>query len=216
MADHYFTENPLTAHDKKEISSILKGKTFTFETDAGVFSRDHVDPGSQLLIESVPAQTGRILDLGCGYGPVGIAFAASRKEAQVVMADVNRRSLDLAQVNLARNGIINAQTIYSDGCSNLEGTFDLILSNPPIRIGKQALQRMWRDCYEHLNPEGSFYIVIRKKQGAPSAKTFLEDLFGNCTTVARQGGYHVLQAIKDKGGTEHAESETGEDRDRGQ
>lgn len=215
MADHYFTENPQTPHEKKDISCILKGKNFTFETDAGVFSKDHVDPGSMLLIETVPAQKGRILDLGCGYGPIGTALAAAQKDAQVVMADVNRRSLDLARENLVRNAVSNAETVYSDGLSDVEGTFDLIVSNPPIRIGKQALQQMWRDCLEHLNPGGSFYIVIRKKQGAPSAKMYLEGLFGNCTTVARQGGYHVLHAVK-KGVTEHAESETGEDRNRGQ
>ena len=199
MADHYYTENPEAAHAYRLVPCELKGRRLTLKTDAGVFSREHLDPGSSLLIESVPAQKGRILDLGCGYGPIGIAFAAAEKDCSVVMSDVNRRSLELAQENLERNGIQNAQTVFSDGCNGLEDTFDLILSNPPIRIGKQALQSMWADCYEHLNENGSFYIGIRKKQGAPSAKQFLASLFGNCETVERKGGYHVLHAVRTKG-----------------
>ncbi|MBQ6476105.1 MAG: class I SAM-dependent methyltransferase [Clostridia bacterium] len=199
MADHYYTENPEAAHAYRMVPCDLKGRTLTLKTDAGVFSREHLDPGSSLLIETVPARKGRILDLGCGYGPIGIAFAAAEPECSVVMSDVNRRSLELAQENLDRNGIRNARTVFSNGCSELEGTFDLILSNPPIRIGKQALQSMWTDCYGRLNEGGSLYIVIRKKQGAPSAKQFLASLFGNCETVERQGGYHVLHAVRSKG-----------------
>ena len=193
---HYYTENPDAAHEIRTITLNMDGKHFAFDTDAGVFSKEHVDPGSLLLIESARPCAGRVLDLGCGYGPIGITLASAYPEAQFVLCDVNRRAVELAQNNIRKNNIANARAQYSDGCTDLDGTFDMIISNPPIRIGKAALQSMWRDCYDRLNDGGKFCIVIRKAQGAPSAKKFLEELFGNCETIARGSGYHSLLSNK--------------------
>ena len=195
MAAHYYSENPEAAHAPRTIR-MAADETLRFEKDAGVFSRAHVDPGSLLLLDAVPACRGRVLDLGCGYGPIGIALARANPDAQFVLSDVNRRAVALCEKNIRQNGIKNAVTQYADGCTQLEGTFDRIVSNPPIRIGKQALQDMWTQCFARLNAGGDFYIVIRKKQGAPSARAFLTQLFGNCETVKRGGGYHVLASRK--------------------
>ena len=193
---HYYTENPDAAHEIRTIALNMDGKAFAFDTDAGVFSKQHVDPGSLLLIESARPCNGRVLDLGCGYGPIGITLASAFPNAEFLLCDVNRRAVELAQNNIRKNNIKNARAQFSDGCANLEGTFDMIISNPPIRIGKAALQDMWRDCYDRLNADGKFCIVIRKAQGAPSAKKFLEELFGNCETIARGSGYHILLSTK--------------------
>ena len=202
MAGHYYSENPESAHARREIRS---GDSLEFTTDSGVFSRAHVDPGSLLLIDAARPCEGRVLDLGYGYGPIGITLAREYPEAQFVLSDVNRRAVALCEENIAKNKIANAKALFSDGCAELDGTFDQIVSNPPIRIGKSALQNMWRDCREKLNDGGTFWIVIRKKQGAPSAAAFLTELFGNCETVARKAGYHVLcckkgESIKTKEG----------------
>ena len=195
MAAHYYSENPEAAHAPRTIQMPAQ-QTLRFETDAGVFSRAHVDPGSLLLLDAIPSCSGRVLDLGCGYGPIGIALAKANPDAQFVLADVNRRAVALCEKNIAQNDVENAVAQYSDGCTHLDGLFDRIVSNPPIRIGKQALPDMWTQCFSRLNNGGDVYIVIRKKQGAKSAKVFLTQLFGNCETVKRGGGYHVLVSRK--------------------
>jgi len=193
---HYYTENPDAAHEIRTIALEMDGTKFNFDTDAGVFSKQHVDPGSLLLIKCARPCQGRVLDLGCGYGPIGITLAKTYPDAEFLLCDVNRRAVELAQGNIRKNNIKNARAQYSDGCANVDGTFDMIISNPPIRIGKAALQQMWRDCYDRLNDGGKFCIVIRKAQGAPSAKKYLEELFGNCETLDRESGYHILMSTK--------------------
>nr|WP_122012017.1 class I SAM-dependent methyltransferase [Maliibacterium massiliense] len=196
MCDHYYSSQPTSAHARQSLTLEDAAGTLRFTSDAGVFSRDHVDAGTRLLLSALPDVSGEALDLGCGYGVIGIAMAKRCPKSRWLLADVNARALSLARENLAANGVRNALVIASDGFAAIEGTFALIVTNPPIRIGKQALQAMWRDARAHLLPEGALYLVIRKQQGAPSAKAFLQGLFGNCETVARGGGYWVLRCVK--------------------
>lgn len=197
MSDHYFAANPSSSHEKREIQASFFGRSYSFITDAGVFSKKEVDFGSRLLIETVgQTDAERILDLGCGYGPIAIVMAVLHPAAQVVGVDVNGRAIELAKRNAIRNQVENRiQFLESDGFAKLDGqSFDLILCNPPIRAGKQVVYRLFRDAYEHLRPNGSLWIVIRKQQGAPSAKKELENYFAKVELVLREKGYWILQA----------------------
>lgn len=196
MTDHYFANNPRTP-GKRQVIRFQVGKVeLEFITDRGVFSRQRVDYGSDLLIRSLPPLSGRVLDLGCGYGAIGIALASLNPSVRVTLADVNRRALALARENLAANGVEAGQVVESDGFANLEGQFSAIVTNPPIRAGKELVYRLFEQSFNHLAPGGWLYVVIQKKQGAKSARDRLKSLFGNCTVLARSGGFHVLAAQK--------------------
>ncbi len=198
MNDHYYTNKPASDENKGMIKLELRGKEYPFYTGSGVFSKGHLDPGSKLLLESLPSSTGSVADIGCGWGPIGIIIAKENPRARVTMLDVNRRAVSLCGENINLNGVENARVKESDGMKALaEGErFDLIVTNPPIRAGKQVIYDIFRQAHERLNPGGELYIVIRKQQGAPSAKAFLSELFGSCETVNRGGGYWVLRSSK--------------------
>lgn len=194
MSDHYFTANPSVASDKRFMELSFRGNVLKFETDAGVFSKNRLDPGTELLLSSLPERfDGRALDLGCGWGGVGAFMACMWPHATVVMTDINERAAELARVNLLKNNL-RADVFQGDGLSHVEGHFDLIAFNPPIRAGKAVVHRLFSEGGEKLRGGGSLYIVIRKQQGAASAKRFLADRMEIVKTVARGGGYHVLKA----------------------
>ena len=194
MSEQYFTKAPSSAHDARQVTFSFRGKNFSFETDSGTFSRDHVDAGTQLLLKSLPADfEGRALDLGCGWGPVGCCMAALFPRAQVVMCDVNQRALELSRKNLAANSL-RAQTFESDGLDCVEGEFDLIVTNPPIRAGKHVIYRLFAQSASRLRQGGMLLLVIRTRQGADSAQKFLETLFSSVSVVERGGGFKVLCA----------------------
>ncbi len=197
MADHYFSNSPVSAHHERQIETTLNGRTMRFYTDAGVFSKDDVDPGSRLLIESADALSGRVLDMGCGWGPVGLSLALANPDAQIVMADINERAADLSERNRRLNGVLNAQIIVSDGFSGVDGAFDHVFTNPPIRAGKSVIYGMFDESFRRLRTGGTLSIVIRKQQGAPSAKKHLEEVFGNAEVIAKSGGYWIIRCIKE-------------------
>ena len=199
MSEHYYSENPKVKSDPKEWSAELRGKTLRFKTDAGVFSKGEVDFGSRLLAEafSAPESEGLILDLGCGYGPIGLSIAASFPERIVHMVDVNERALTLAVHNAKQNGVTNAEIYSSDALSGItaEG-FAAILTNPPIRAGKEMVFKFYEGAFSKLKVGGELWIVIQKKQGAPSTIDFLEKLFGNVETVVKKKGYSIIKVEK--------------------
>ncbi|MBR3764829.1 MAG: methyltransferase [Clostridia bacterium] len=167
-------------------------------TDAGVFSKGELDAGSRLLLDSLPDLSGDVLDLGCGWGAIGVAIARANKEARVVMADVNHRALGLARDNCARNGV-SAECLESDGMAALmDRTFDAIVTNPPIRAGKQVIYRMFADAARCLRPGGALYLVIRKQQGAESCVKYLKTLYGEVEKLDKSGGFWVLKATEPK------------------
>lgn len=198
MADHYYTNKPGAAHDEQHFTFDLRGHEFHFTTDAGVFSRDRVDFGSLLLIENmeIPKQA-RVLDVGCGYGPIGLTAAKLADEGKVTMIDVNERAADLARRNAERNGIRNVEIRVSDVYSAVQNeSFDVILTNPPIRAGKEIVHRIFTEGYELLADGGEMWVVIQKKQGAPSALKKLQETYRQVDEVDREKGYSIFRAVK--------------------
>ncbi len=194
MPDHYFTAEPQSEHKPDRFETRYRGHTLLFETDSGVFSRSGLDRGTEILLDVLPEGIrGRVLDMGCGYGALGLSIKAANPACELTMADINERAAALAREN-ARANRLGAQTVISDGFSALRGkTYDLIALNPPIRAGKKVIYRMFADAGAALTDGGALYVVIRKKQGAPSARAYLQTLFAGVETVERSCGYHVLR-----------------------
>ncbi len=194
MADHYFTETPESEHKPMQVQADYRGHTFTFETDSGVFSRTEIDRGTRELMAVLPeAVSGAVLDMGCGYGVLGICLKKLNPNCQLTMADVNTRALALAKQNAAQNGV-DADVIQSNGFAALAGNrYDLIVTNPPIRAGKQVIYQIFADAAKALHESGALLLVIRKQQGAPSAVKELETLFQTVTIPAKKGGYWVIR-----------------------
>ncbi|MDD2560942.1 MAG: methyltransferase [Eubacteriales bacterium] len=191
MAEHYFTPNPDAEHNPREIALAFGSQRFRFLTDTAVFSKNGLDEGSAMLLDAVMGQiSGTVLDLGCGWGPVGVITARLYPSCQVTMLDINARACHLAEENARRNGI-KAKVLCQDGLIGMEQVYDWILLNPPIRAGKETVYRLFRESAERLNPSGILAVVIRKQQGASSAKRYLEGLFCRVTLQYRKKGYHV-------------------------
>ncbi|ERI11011.1 class I SAM-dependent methyltransferase [Aneurinibacillus aneurinilyticus] len=196
--EHYYTNQPGADSMEQTFTFDLRGREFRFITDRGVFSKNRIDFGSVLLIETMEIEDGmNVLDVGCGYGPIGMTAASLTPSGRVMMLDINERAVSLANRNLAVNGILNAEAIVSDRFSSVppEQKFDVILTNPPIRAGKQIVHGIFEDAVNFLAPGGSLWIVIQKKQGAPSALVKLQELYSEVREVAKKKGYFIFQAI---------------------
>lgn len=201
MTDHYYTNKPNTKSEETTWTFPLRGKEFRFTSDTGVFSKSTVDFGSRLLIETfaLPETEGDILDVGCGYGPIGLALAASFPNRTVEMVDVNERALHLARKNAQDNRITNVKIYLSSiyEAVDPEKQFAAVVTNPPIRAGKQVVHDILSGAYGRLAPGGTLTAVIQKKQGAPSAEKKMQEVFGNVEVVAREKGYWILVSRKE-------------------
>ena len=197
MTKMYYAENPDSAHDIHELKVTLLRQSFTFLTDSGVFSKKMVDYGSQVLLNTLDFEKGKtLLDLGCGYGPLGISLAKVQG-VKPTMVDINNRAIDLAKQNAQKNGV-EADIFQSNIYEKVNGTFDYIISNPPIRAGKQVVLTIISESINYLKVGGNLTIVIQKKQGAPSAKAKMEEVFGNVEILKRDKGYYILRSEKTK------------------
>lgn len=197
MVEHYYSKKPQATHALKTLTYKLRDHNLAFTTDAGVFSKDRIDFGSKLLIETFSHDDpqGDFLDLGCGYGPIGIALAKDHPNRHVVLTDVNERAISLTKQNVVQNSIDNVEVLQSDGFSSLVNRkFATIITNPPIRAGKKLIYSLFAKSKEHLHSTGSLWIVIQKKQGAPSAMKYLEGIYEKVTVKARKKGYFVICA----------------------
>ena len=199
MNDHYYTRVPQSESKPVGCEYTYRGVALTFQTDAGVFSKGEVDTGTRLLLEALPEEmSGEILDLGCGWGVIGISIAKKWPGTRVTMADVNTRALDLSRENAKRNGA-EVTCVESDGMAELaEKTFDAVVTNPPIRAGKQVIYRMFADAAARLKPGGALYLVIRKQQGAESCMKYLQTIYGSVEKLDKSGGFWVLKAMKNE------------------
>jgi len=197
MNDHYYTREPQSESRPVECEYVYRGERLRFVTDAGVFSKGEVDNGTRLLLEALPEQmSGEILDLGCGWGVIGISIAKKWPECRVTMADVNLRALELSRENAKKNRV-ETECIESDGMAALASrTFDAVVTNPPIRAGKQVIYQMFADEAKSLKPGGALYLVIRKQQGAESCIKYLKTIYGEVEKLDRSGGFWVIKGIK--------------------
>ncbi|HHW13000.1 MAG TPA: class I SAM-dependent methyltransferase [Firmicutes bacterium] len=201
MTEHYFTVEPGSAHQPREITVTLRGNALRLKTDAGVFSRDRLDLGTKILVESLDLAGVRApLDLGCGYGPIGLTMARELPAVQVYMSDLNRRATELANENAALNGITNVLIRQGDGFEpwrDLYATgfrFDLVAINPPLRAGKETVLRLFTEARDFLAPAGQLWAVIRTSQGAKTYLRELQRIFPAAETAAIKSGYRVLRA----------------------
>ena len=194
MNDQYYTADPSSESRPVPCAFPYRGHGLNFMTDAGVFSKGELDQGTRLLLDALPELSGDVLDLGCGWGAIGVSIAKANPACRVVMADVNRRALQLSRDNLERN-MTTAEVMESDGMAAvLDRSFDAVITNPPIRAGKQVIYKMFADSAAHLKQGGALYLVIRKQQGAESCVKYLKTLFVQVEKLDKSGGFWVLKA----------------------
>ena len=202
---HYFDERPETVSDIRMIDYRIDGTNFAFATDTSVFSRNGVDFGSDLLMQELirdvrnsGRQEGSFLDLGCGVGIIGIVFKYKFMKFDCYGADVNSRAVSLAVSNASRNGV-KVNFVQSDITAKLDDSvkFDVVATNPPVRAGKATVFKFYEEAYDRMNAGGAIYVVLQRKQGAPSTEKKLMELFGNCETLGIDGGYRVMKAVKE-------------------
>ncbi|GKU76724.1 class I SAM-dependent methyltransferase [Paenibacillus sp. L3-i20] len=198
MSNHYYSKTPEVKNNRQVHPVSLRGYNMKFVTDAGVFSKTGVDYGSRVLIDAMELkEDDRILDVGCGYGPIGLTAALIAKCGHVTMIDINERAVELSMENAKQNGITNVTVLQSDLYESVkEQSFTVVLTNPPIRAGKATVHRVFEEGHALLEAGGTMWVVIQKKQGAPSAMEKLEQLFDEVEEVTKDKGYRILKAIK--------------------
>lgn len=191
---HYFTNDNVKS-DEKLIKVKIKNQDYSFYVDNGVFSKRGLDFGTRTLLENLDLENikGKILDFGCGYGPIGI-FLSKNLNVTVDMIDINKRSLNLAKKNSVLN---NAKTniFESDIYQNITDKYDFIITNPPIRVGKKVLYEILFGAYDYLNDNGQMIIVVNKDQGAKSLMKDLEDKY-KVSVINKSKGFYVISMAK--------------------
>ena len=187
---HYFEYDENLPHEYLNVEYEINGQVFKFTTDIGVFSREGMDAASDILIRTIPPLHGRLLDMGCGWGGIGIVLA-KLYSLELTQADINPRALELTRKNCEDNNV-KSEIILSDCFENIKSRFDTITLNPPIHAGKAVTYRMFEEAACHLAPEGRLYVVTLKKHGAESTERKLREVFGNCDTLYKKKGYYVF------------------------
>lgn len=191
---HYFLNDEKLKSDIRDTHIRIRDKEYTFYTDNGVFSKKGLDYGTHTLIKVVLEEllSGNILDLGCGYGPIGISVKKEFSDTLVDMVDINNRSLSLAKLNAEKNNV-SVNIFESNGYENITKKYDYIISNPPIRVGKKVLYSLLIGAKEYLNESGELWFVIHKDQGAKSTAKMLEKYF-TVEIKKKDKSFFVIQA----------------------
>jgi 16S rRNA (guanine1207-N2)-methyltransferase len=197
---HYFSREPVAHSQRREVRATLRGETYRFATDRGVFSFEGIDAGTRLLIETMEfAPDARVLDLGCGYGAIGIVAARLAPQGFVILTDVNARAVQLAQENVRRHQIRNAAVVQADGLTPFHHeVFDVVACNPPLRAGNVVVYRLIDEARERLKAQGQLRLVAQTKQGAKSLLRRVTEIFGRAEVCAIKGGYRVIRAVRVK------------------
>lgn len=200
MNNHYFTDNRHLPENRKELSFRFWCITLKLISDNGVFSKNGVDYGSRVLLETLHENDALlkddILDVGCGYGVIGLSLKKAYPQKRVTMLDINPRAVELTKLNAKQN---QCEVIVhtSDAYEKVQGEcYSDIITNPPIRAGKRVIYPIFANAYEHLHQQGNLWVVIRKEQGAKSAKQYIESVFVNCEIMKKDKGYYILKAQK--------------------
>ncbi len=188
---HYFENDKNLVSDIKPFNVSINGNSFTFNTDNGVFSKGELDFGTHLLIKNVLKLdiSGDVLDLGCGYGVIGIVLS-KLTNSNVTLSDVNKRALHLTKMNSKKNGVI-VNVLESDGYENIINKFDYVISNPPIRVGKKKLYELLINTKNHLKDDGKLIIVVRKEQGALSLIKDMENYY-KVDVLDKDKGFFII------------------------
>lgn len=197
-ASHYFVAHPKSKMRLGIIRTYLRDMPFEFLTASGVFSKKRIDLGTRLLIESmVLPETGKVLDLGCGYGAVGIAAAVFNPNLYVVMVDVNERAVWLAKQNIQKNHVANAEVRRGYLYEPVKGLmFNCVLSNPPVSAGMETVEAIVTQAPDHMASKAYFQMVVKSKIAGKRLTRIFEEVFGNVVVLARKSGYRVLMAEK--------------------
>ena len=197
MSNQYFENNKNLSSNIQQINFYFRENTFIFLTDNGVFSKGGVDFGSSVLLKTIKfekEESKKVLDVGCGYGPIGICIGKTYPNFQIDMVDVNERAIGLAVKNAENNKVNNVNIFLSNVYENINTKYDLILSNPPIRAGKNVVHNIICGAYEYLNEGGEMRCVIQQKQGAPSAIKALNEVFKEVEVITKDKGYWIISA----------------------
>lgn len=192
---HYFENDASLKSKVVKTTSVINGMNFEFYTDNGVFSKRGLDFGTRTLLEALDMNkiSGSVLDFGCGYGPIGI-YIAKFEQNKVHMIDVNRRSLELARKNVDLNHV-NVSLYESDIYSSVTCKFDYIISNPPIRVGKEILYKILFGAKDYLKKNGELWIVVHKDQGAKSLVKDLMNSYGRVEVITKNKGFYVIRSV---------------------
>ena len=195
---HYFINDPNLKSNKKQVKYTFLGKEIILNSDNGVFSKDRIDFGTNVLLNSLEDLSAikSVLDVGCGIGIIGISLASKYNNLNVQMVDVNEKAVSLTNENIILNKLKNCKSYISNVYSEVNDSFDMIISNPPIRAGKDVVHKIASEAKDHLNDKGFFYAVVQKKQGADSFKKKLEEVYGNVEIVNKDSGYIIFKSIK--------------------
>lgn len=202
----YFDARPSAVSELREVNIMVDGRAYRLWSDNGVFAKRGLDIGTSVFLEcllkkaelrsELESVKGRALDLGCGIGIIAIVLQGYLPQLKFSAVDINERAVSLAKRNVQASGL-DIPVHVSDGFSALkEEEFSLIVSNPPIRIGKQPLYRLIADAYAHLAPCGLMFLVVGKKQGAESLQKYCAELAGDCDSVGHASGFKVLRLRK--------------------
>lgn len=192
----YFDNDNNIKHNKKIIEFYFNDKKYNLYSDNGVFSKDKFDYGTRLLLDSIDISklSGNVLDLGCGIGVVGIILGTINENINIDMVDINDRAISLVRDNLTLNKV-KANAFSSDVYSNVNKKYDYIITNPPIRAGKEVVRKFLFGGYDYLNDNGMLYFVMRKDHGVKSMIKELESKY-NVTIVNKDKGFYIVSLTK--------------------
>lgn len=200
MSEHYYTENPHSEIRERSFEQTINGKSLALIAVSGVFSFEgRVDKVSELLIRHFRPTGKSVLDLGCGYGAIGLFIKAAYPEQDVCMSDINSRAVEYTGINAAKNRL-GVETVKSDLYSEFIGrSFDDIVSNPPFAAGKRLNTQLINEAWDHLNPGGSLWLVAFHNKGGSTLKEIMKASFGNAEDIEKSGGVRVYRSIRRKG-----------------
>jgi 16S rRNA (guanine1207-N2)-methyltransferase len=197
--EHYYSEKPKSRYTEEDVEVEVLGMRFNIKSASGIFSRSKLDSASKLLIETVFPLIGdeeRILDLGCGNGVIGISLALKKPDCSFVLTDINNRAVRIARKNRKLKDLGNVRVVQSDLFEKLKGKFNRIICNPPMATPKEFRIEMIKESFEHLFPQGTLYMVARHKKGGNIIEKGIKDVFGNCSVLAKKGGFWIYSGEK--------------------
>ena len=195
MSEHYYTEKPLSKEEITKIKIHLKQDSFELFSASGLFSKKELDKATALLIERAEIKGKKILDLGCGYGVIGIALLRDNPELDMTFSDINERAIKITKKNLELHKL-KGEVIKSNLFENIDEKYDVILSNPPYAAGREICFKLIEDAHTHLNKEGTLQIVARHNKGGKALKEKILEVFGNVEDIAKQSGFRIYKGIK--------------------